>query len=41
MIRYFAMSRPMPRTPEAKALPAPGTAGHLLDEAIREAVHAA
>jgi hypothetical protein len=41
MIRYFCMSRPMPRSPEAKARPAPGSAGHLLDEAIREARHVA
>jgi hypothetical protein len=40
MIRYFAMSRPMPRTPEATPGPPPGTAGHLLDEAIREAAAA-
>jgi hypothetical protein len=37
MIRYFAMSRPMPRSPIEKASPPPGTAGHLLDEAISEA----
>jgi hypothetical protein len=36
-IRYFAMSRPMPRSPIEKASPPPGTAGHLLDEAISEA----
>ncbi len=36
MIRYFAMSRPMPRSPEAAKRPAPGTAGHLLDEALAE-----
>ncbi len=34
MIRYFAMSRPMPRSPETAARPGPGTAGHLLSEAI-------
>lgn len=34
MIRYFCMSRPMPRTPDAAPRPGPGTAGHLLDEAI-------
>lgn len=37
MIRYFAMSRPMPRTPDAKPRPGPGTIGHLMDEAIAEA----
>jgi hypothetical protein len=40
MIRYFAMSRPMPRSPEATKRPPPGTAGHLLDEAISEATAA-
>ena len=34
MIRYFAMSRPMPKTPEAAARPGPHTAGALLDEAL-------
>lgn len=37
-VRYFAMSRPMPNSPEAYKRPAPGTAGHLLDQAIAEAV---
>lgn len=37
MIRYFCMSRPMPRSPEAAPRPEAGSAGHLLDEAIREA----
>lgn len=34
MIRYFCMSRPMPRSREAAARPGPGTAGYLLDEAL-------
>lgn len=38
--RYFAMSRPMPRATDPKPAPPPGTAGHLLDEAIRESVAA-
>jgi len=37
-IRYFAMSRPMPRSPEAAKRPEPGTAGYLLYEALNEAV---
>lgn len=40
MIRYFAMSRPMPRSPQTKTRPEAGMAGHLLDEAIREAMTA-
>jgi hypothetical protein len=35
--RYFVMSRPMPNAPQTKAATPPGTAGHLLDEAIAEA----
>jgi len=38
--RYFAMSRPMPQSREAESRPQPGTAGHLLDTAITEAVAA-
>lgn len=33
-IRYFAMSRPMPQSREAEPRPQPGTAGHLMDEAL-------
>lgn len=38
--RYFAMSRPMPFEVLAAQRPAPGTAGHLLDTALAEAVAA-
>jgi hypothetical protein len=40
MVRYFSMSRPMPQSREAESRPQPGTAGHLLDMAITEAVAA-
>jgi phage terminase large subunit len=40
MIRYFAMSRPMPRSVAATPRPGDGTAGHLMDEALRASVAA-
>lgn len=36
MIRYFAMARPMPRTPSASVVPGRNTAGALLAEAISD-----
>jgi len=34
MTRYFAMSRPMPRSPEAAPKPAPNSIGAMMDEAL-------